>query len=247
MGCNFYGGNHVKKEHLELLQEFDGCAGGDPGSPTKRSIWLFGIEFGFPVNYQELAGKHTTGDDSYSISIQQQFPYNRNAFKLLAVAHGFQLDEYIAFTNQYQPFVKDGKGFFLGNLYPYPCRNVKDWPDYAVKETGFQNKKEYQDWCGQHRLPTIKEWVDKYLPTIFIGVGNTWRMDFSMAVFGKPVNLEKVEWKSETGQTKRLYHAREGKLKLVVIPHLSNGSNGLNSDASLEWAGSFIREMLERE
>lgn len=227
-----------------LLAKFAGCDTDD--APEKRSIWLMGIEHGWPKDAEKTRAENAD-DDSYSISMQRQWPYNRNAFKLLAVAHGQPVSEWESFAERHQPFVKGCQGYFKGNLYPFAAPNVGEWPESARNASGFDSKEEYRVWCREHRLPTIKRWVDEYTPSIVIGVGNTFRNEFAEAVFGRRVALEAVEAVIQgktAAQKKRLYHAREDGLQLVVIPHLSGGRNGLNSDASLAWAGEIVRRLL---
>jgi hypothetical protein len=68
-----------------MLAKFDGCEGGDAGTPTNPSIWLFGVEPGWSKSDQARTDTPKNPlDDGYSIETQLQWPYNRNAFKLLA-------------------------------------------------------------------------------------------------------------------------------------------------------------------
>ena len=122
-----------------------------------------------------------------------------------------------------------------GNLYPFACHNVSSWPERAVTATGTTDKDEYRRWCQEHRLPTIKKWIDEYQPRMVVGVGIGCRSDFTKAVFGQEVDLrEKVL--SVNGHQKRLFYFTQGWRRLVVIPHFS-GAYGLNSNASLQEAG----------
>ena len=224
-------------------QEFDGCDGGDPGSPTSPTIWIFGIEHGTyrsPATF-ESSQNHT--DDGYTIQTQLTYPYNQKAFKLLAVINGLSIEDYRVFAEKTQPFVKGSKGYFKGNLYPYACRSVSEWTPEAELETGM-TKIEYKQWCNQHHIPAIKKWVDQYQPKVFIGVGNSNRTDFSQAVFGNNVNFETHQFTVGT-QTKKIFYAKVDGRRLVVIPHLSGGKNGLNSHESVRVAGKFIAEFIQ--
>lgn len=227
-----------------MLEKFDGCEGGDPGDVNSRSAWIFGVEPGWSLLDKKDAGViKDPMDDGYSIATQLQWPYNRNAFKLLASMNGYQTQEYVRFAEEYQPFVSGSKGFFKGNLYPYACNNVNEWPADAAHETGLATKGDYKSWCREHRWPVIREWVVEHRPSVFIGVGNSFRDDFSAAVFGKPTNLECRSF-LVNGHTKNVFVGRQDDLKLAVIPHLSGGRNGLNSHAAIEQAGLIIRELL---
>lgn len=225
----------------QMLEKFDGCDGGDPGSPQSPSVWLFGIEHGWPQKNDHEPPPDN--DASYSIDMQRQWPYNRNAFKLLAAMHGIPVEEYLTFAYEAKPFVAGSQGYFKGNLYPYACHSVSAWPEKAAKESGFEDKQSYQAWCNEHRLPAIKSWADEYQPSIFIGTGNSYARDFSQACYGKEVSLEEQRI-TINGHTKKIFMGNEAGRKLVVIPHLSGGRNGLNSDAALTQTGGIIRAFM---
>lgn len=227
-----------------MLNEFDGCDCDSPGSPDSPSVWLFGIEWGRPKNQQELKKIDYESiaaepvDDGYSIKTQLGYSYNLKAFKLLAAMNGYEVNQYHEFAQNHQPFVKGSEGYFKGNLYPYACKNVDEWPDDVKNEIGVSDKEEYRQWCRKHRLPVVKQWVDKYQPKIFIGVGITCRDEFSLAVFGKAVDYKK-EIITDNKLDRPIFYFIEGAKKLVVIPHFI-GPRGLRSDILLQKAGDFI-------
>lgn len=227
----------------EALEKFVGCDSDEvgAGTSTSPSIWLFGIEHGTYKSKHE-ASLNEPEDDSYSLQIQLRWPYNQKAFKLLAAIDGYDVKEFRKYAEEHQPFVKGSAGYFKGNLYPFACRNVSEWSPEAAKETGTIHKHEYQQWCREHRLPAIKDWVGEYQPKIFIGLGITCRNEFSVAVFGEEVDF--IE-KSITvnNHNKRIFYFTDGWKKLVVIPHFA-GSYGLNSDESLQKTGEFIAEIM---
>jgi hypothetical protein len=227
-----------------MLEEFDGCEGDDPGTTESPSIWLFGIEPGRSISDQNNASTVTSRiNDGYRIDIQRKWPYNRNAFKLLAAIKGYSVSQYLEFANLYQPFVVGGKGYFKGNLFPYACKKVGDWPDDAIIETGLKDKSEYQEWCRVNRWPIISKWVDQYRPLVFIGVGNSCRNDFALSVFGREVELNLHEFMINRN-VKRIYYKFADGRRLVVIPHLSRG---LHENASLQYAGEFIADLIRAE
>jgi hypothetical protein len=228
---------------LNPPSEFDGCDGGDPGSPKYPSIWLFGIEHGVYKSRHDPAFQDTDDDDTYSVQTQLKWPYNRNAFKLLAAIEGVAVKEFRNFAESRQPFVHQSKGYFKGNLFPFACRSVSEWPIAAKAETGM-SKAQYREWCTEHHLPEIKKWVDKYQPKIFIGVGTTNRQEFSRAALGKEVEFEVFQF-PVNGHEKRIFHAKLDNRRLVVVPHLSGSRHGLNSNESLQKAGEFIANLLE--
>ncbi len=227
------------------LREFEGCDGGDPGSPESPSVWMFGLEFGQMPTAGAAFEARESGDDKYSVEQQLGYRYNTNAFKLLAVAHGRPLSEFKTFAHERQPFVQGSKGFFKGNLYPYACKTVGEWPADAEAEVGL-GKDAYRQWCDRHRIPALLGWVEKYRPSIFIGVGLSAAEQFAQVVFGSPSKLQEAKFSAANGQTKRVLTLEQGWKKLIVLPHLSGGSNGLNSDDSLQQAGEMVGQMIRR-
>lgn len=226
-----------------MLQEFDGCEGSDPGSPQAPSIWLFGIEPGYSLKDQaRVANGDSIADEDYSVDRQLTWPFNRNAFKLFAAMEGRPVTEYREFARARQPFVKGSKGYFKGNLFPYACRNTREWTEEVARETGLADKSAYQQWCRENRWPVIRQWVEKYRPKVFIGVGvgKDFRQDFASAVFGRTDVLEPLSFRAH-GRELNLYHYAESGKRLVVIPHLSRG---LTSHEGLQNAGGIIADML---
>lgn len=227
-----------------MLEKYDGCEGDDPGNPSAPSIWLFGIEPGHSrFDQEQEAAKHVSVNDGYSIKKQLSWSFNRNAFKLLAVIHGYSVNEYRQFAEKHQPFVTGGTGYFKGNLYPFACHNVNVWPEDATKETGLASKNDYQNWCQKFRWPAIYKWVNEHQPKLFIGVGNSFREEFELAVYGRNVEMENRNF-SINGYSKNIFTANIDGRKLVVIPHLSGGRNGLNSHKAIEQAGEIIKELM---
>lgn len=221
---------------------FEGGDGGDAGGPESPSTWLFGIEHGDAINIsKELAAESTERD--YSIEMQLIYPFNRNAFKLFAAIDGQPVDRYVEFARVHQPWVPGSKGFFKGNLYPFPCRGLGTWSDQAFVETGFERKQDVVKWCNEHRLPAIAEAVRYYRPRLFIGVGAQMSREFSLAYFGATLPLETYQF-AVNGHVKKIRYAIHNGGRLVVLPHLTGGSNGLNSDEAIRVAGAFISGLL---
>src|ERR1035437_7437490 len=224
-----------------MLEEFDGCDCDDPGSPASPSVWLFGIEWGNPKKKENKIVVKPE-DDGYSIKTQLTYQYNQKAFKLLAAMNGYDVSEYREFAQKHQPFVNGSGGYFKGNLYPYACNKVDEWPEDVKIEIGISDKEQYRQWCREFRLPVVKQWVDKYQPKLFIGVGITCRDEFSSAVFGKGVNFNK-EMITDKKIDRPIFHFSDESRKLVVVPHFS-GRYGLRSDILLQEAGKFIEGLL---
>lgn len=226
-------------------KEFDGCDGGDPGDVESPAVWVFGIEHGTYKSQHDAEFAEDQVDPNYSIQTQLKWSYNQKAFKLLAAMHGLAVERYREFAENKQPFVNQSKGYFKGNLFPFVCRNVSEWPPEAQEETGM-TKAEYRQWCKQHHLPAIKKWVDQYQPKVFIGVGTTNKSEFANAVFGSDVDFEVYKF-SVNGHKKQIFHANFSGKRLVVVPHLSGSRHGLNSNESLQKAGEFIARFIENK
>lgn len=221
---------------------FEGGDGGDVGSPESPSTWLFGIEHGDAANISQESS--TVGvERDYSIEKQLTYPFNRNAFKLFAAIHGEQVERYEEFARLHHPWVPGSAGFFKGNLYPYPCRDLETWSEQAIAESGFAHKHDLVKWCNEHRLPAIADAVRHHRPRLFIGVGSKMVREFSRAYFGSDLPLETYQF-AVNGHTKKIHYAVHNGGRLVVLPHLSSGSNGLNSDEAIRIAGSFIAGLM---
>lgn len=217
-----------------------GCDGGDAGTPEQPSIWVFGIEWGWSKKDKEAEanGEHVPVDENYSIERQLKWPYNRNVFKLLAAIKGKDPKEYKEFAQHEKPFEKGSKGYFKGNIYPFPFNNVSDWTDGA-KETGFNTKEEYREWCRQHRHPVISQWLELHKPKLMIGVGRSCLEDFK-TIAGISNAIPKKFTVNNFDKT--IYYSLDGNVPLVVVPHLSGSKHGLNSYESIKIAADFITQ-----
>jgi hypothetical protein len=130
---------------------------------------------------------------------------------------------------------------FKGNLYPFACRRVSDWPLSVQSEIGM-SKVEYIAWCHRYHFPVIGSWIEKYQPKLFIGVGIMNRDEFAKIVFRDQAELSEHRF-SVNGHLKRIFFRKSDGRRLVVIPHLSGSRHGLNSNESLQQAGAFIRSL----
>lgn len=224
------------------IDPLEGGDGGDPGSPDHPSTWLMGIEHGDAKNLpQELEVERALRD--YSIDHQLTYGYNVKAFKLLAAIAGEPVEQYEAFARRHMPFVPGQKGYYKGNLYPYPCQAVDTWSPGAIAETGFATKNEYVAWCDAHRTPAIALAVQRYRPRLFIGVGTTFAAAFSRAFFGAEVALRQYQF-IEDGRLRRIHYAKHNGQVFVVIPHLSYYAYCLNTDSAIQTAGGFIAGLM---
>ncbi len=237
-----------KKEALKKFSGGDTTTDIAAGSPENRSIWCFGIEHGtYKSGVDEnlkTRAKEGKFDKTYSIEQQLTFPYNKKLFKLLAVVHGDDIQDYETFAKEHQPFVKDTPGYCKGNLYPYGFRTVSDYTEAAQKYIGLPDKNKYYAWCNKHRLPIIRSWVEAHKPKVFIGVGITCRTQFAQAVFEENITfLEKTITIND--KKKRLFSYTKGWKKLIVVPHLSYYQHCLNNDESIELAGKHIAKIMQ--
>ena len=222
------------------LEKFVGCDSDESNAGTAEmpSVWLFGIEHGAVGN---IVQESQLPANEYSVGQQLTYTYNRKAFKLLAAIEGRNVADYRDFAEEKQPFVRGVPGYFKGNLYPFACSNVNNWPEDAARETGTTDKREYQDWCRMSRLPTLHTWVNEYQPRLFIGVGVTCRDEFSQAVFGARCAFTDHAF-NVNGHRKRAFSRTEQGRTLAVVPHFS-GANGLNSDESIQIVGRLIADL----
>lgn len=107
------------------------CDGGDHGSPDAPSIWLLGLEPGWSLDdrRREGLGDGRSEELDYSVQRQLKWPFNRNAFKLLAALQGASLEKYKDFAQDKRPFEKGCTGYFKGNLFPVACSKMSAWDE----------------------------------------------------------------------------------------------------------------------
>lgn len=223
--------------------EYEGCDGGDPGSPDRPSVWLMGIEHGtFRSVHDEVHGGEVAANPDYRVEGQLNWPYNRNAFKLLAALDGLAVTDYREFALERQIFARGSQGYFKGNLYPYASRRLTEWSESARVATGM-DKGAYQVACEKDWFPVIRSWVQEYRPRLVIGVGSSFRSQFASAILGQSTSFDQRTF-DVNGYRKRMYFSLDGDTPLVIVPHISGSSRGLNSDESLAVAGLMIREWL---
>lgn len=226
------------------------CDGGDPGTPAQPAIWLFGIEPGWSLADQaaDKAGSPADTDhldqlDRYAVELQLKWTYNRNAFRLLAALAGEAPERYRAFALRVRPFEKGSLGYFKGNLFPEPFYNVGEWDDAARELTGFQTKSEYQAWLRLTRFGVIRAWIERSRPRLVIGTGLTFLADF-LAITGNSTAPEAFHFEVN-GHLKRMFVATTGTVPVAVVPHLSGGPHGLNSNRAIQLAAARILHELD--
>lgn len=225
---------------------FATCDGGEPGNPESPSIWLLGIEPGWSFA-DEAADKDPDpqweeSHRRYSVDHQMQWPFNRNAFKLLSALAGEDPDNFREFAKRTKPFEHGVPGYLKGNLFPVPFNNIHDWGKESIESTGFQHKDEYRSWVRAARFPIIKGWIERARPSLVIGCGLTHSHDF-LEITGNqhPPEVHRFE---VNGHAKRVVLSRSGIVPVAIVPHLSGGPHGLNSNEAIAKAAGLIRSVL---
>ncbi len=225
------------------------CDGGDPGNPDKPSLWLFGIEPGWSLADQvaDAAGDVATAarrDElrRYPLELQMTWPFNVAAFKLLAALADHSPDDWRAFAEQARPFERGSPGYFKGNLFPEPFHKVGAWDAAATEATGFATKAEYRAWLRDRRFAVMQRWLVRCRPKLLLGLGTSFLGDF-LQVAGVQGEPEMIRF-TINGHGKRMVMASSGIVPLAVVPHLTGGSNGLNSHAAITCAADVIRERI---
>ncbi len=223
------------------------CEGGAPGTPDRPSIWMLGIEPGWSLADGAAAEQQDALRDEqlekYSIELQLKWPYNRKAFKLLAALEGLSTDEYVQFAESARPFERGSNGYFKGNLFPEPFNKVGSWDETATEATGFASKAEYQNWQRSARFSVMRAWIEKCQPKLVIGTGLTHLDDF-LAITAT-TEIPAAHRFEVNGHSKRLHVATSGIVPVAVVPHLTGGSYGLNSDEATRVAASYILTILK--
>ncbi|MBV1831397.1 hypothetical protein HNW77_11100 [Komagataeibacter sp. AV436] len=216
---------------------FDGP--GDIGSPSHRSLWLCGIEYG----EAPVPAGHELPEGEYPVEVQwDRWTYNRNAFKLISVIEGQNIEIAYDYAKKQKIFESRTTGYFQTNLFPFECRTLETWSTDAQLRSGFKDKKDYIRAIREVCFTRMHEAVLQRRPRLFLGVGVTHVQDFMRVVFGREVELERKEFQVN-GHGKVIY-LRPGPIPFAVVSHLSAPS-GLNSNEALRRAGQMIRDMME--
>lgn len=222
------------------------CEGGDPGSPENRSIWLLGIEPGWSLADEaadtEMEGERAAKLEAYAVELQLEWPFNRNAFKLLCALEGGDPEDFRAFTQRVRPFERGSTGYFKANLFPEPCNKVGEWDAHSAAKTGFTRKDDYRAWLRENRFRVMKSWIERCRPSLVIGTGLTHLADF-LEITGT-TGTPTVHTITVNGHAKRLHVATNGMVPVAVIPHLSGGPHSLNSNEAIRLIVEQIRSEI---
>lgn len=227
----------------EFLQT---CEGGDPGTPESPSVWLVGIEPGWSTIDEEAdrddRDDHAANLAEYSVDLQLGWPFNRNAFKLLSALKGGTPDAYRSFAMIARPFERGSVGYFKANLFPEPFNKIGAWDEATALKTGFATKDDYRSWLKENRFRVMKTWIERCRPRLVIGCGLTHLDDF-LEITGTPV-MPPAHRFTVNGHPKRMYVATTGTVPVTIVPHLSGGAHGLNSNDAIAMAAERIRTEL---
>lgn len=227
----------------------DWCDGGEPGSPERPSIWLFGIEPGNSRVDQahENSGKILPGEESYSVDFQlaRGWIFNRNAFKLLTVLNGEPLDAHVDFAQRERIFENGQPGYLKGNLFLEQFSDLATWSDEAAARTGCASKEQYYSQMREARFSIMHTWVEKCRPKLIIGCGLKNRDDF-LKMAGVTELPERHDWIGKNGLRKGLYLTEAGVVPLAIIPHLSGQGQYVlrHDDDGIVYAANHIRAAL---
>lgn len=217
------------------------CDGGDIGSFDSPSIWLMGVEPGWSLKDQLREKKGAAAsqdhDESYSVDLQLGWPFNRTAFKLLSAIEGGAPEDYVDFAKRARPFERGSQGYFKANLFSVPFHNLEAWDDEAKQDTGFDTKSAYQDWVRTVRFPVVSSHLELHRPKLLIATGLAHLQDFRHVVNASTLIEHSF---TVNGHTKRMFVSTDGLVPLVVVPHLSGGPAGLNSNAAVAQAAQVI-------
>lgn len=217
------------------------CDGGDVGSISAPSIWLMGVEPGNSrrdqLRDQERAAAPCSLKQNYSVDLQLEWTFNRTAFKLLSALAGGAPEDYVAFAKRARPFERGSRGYFKANLFPVPFHNLKEWNDEARLETGFESKSAYQAWLRKVRFPVMASRLELHRPKLLIATGIAHLRDFCAVARASALSAHSF---FINGRKKRMFLANDGSVPLVVLPHLSGGPGGLNSNAAVVQAAQVI-------
>jgi hypothetical protein len=85
-------------------------------------------------------------------------------------------------------------------------------------------------------------WIEKCKPRLVLCIGLRGMADFLYVT--RTPSVPKPHVYEINGHAKRIFVATDGVAPVAVVPHLSGGTNGLNSNAAIAEAARYIRERL---
>ena len=92
------------------------------------------------------------------------------------------------------------------------------------------------------RFPIVTSWIEKCRPKLIIGLGLTHADDF-LAIVQASEQPEQHSF-DVNGHSKRMFMTQSGLVPLAILPHLTGGPNGLNSNEAIAYAAQQIRSQL---
>lgn len=113
---------YVAQGHKGHYPMIDGCL---PERAGKGAIWVYGIEPGHSLNDQQTP---TDAQSGYLVERQLKWPFNRGAFRLMALLSGCQQENYKEFASHAHMFEDESHSSYVkANLYPVAARNIETW------------------------------------------------------------------------------------------------------------------------
>jgi hypothetical protein len=232
----------VNADFAEWATSYSGCDGG----ALAGKVWLCGIEYGAnnpqpnDPAYSAVNVPCFVGCPHYDRKDFLRYQYNWKAIKLLAAYYGTDVTDYKSFFQSQNCFGKNSDSFKL-NLYPLGFKNTsaQHWPPWLFDRIGFQNKKEYLDWCSVYRFSAIRTWASKHTPEVVICTGKQYLTEFQKAFGGSGAEVRTTE---AAGKLINYFVTNNGKT-LVVVVNFLGGRYGLSSDRQITETGRKVAEL----
>ena len=241
--------NNIKETFQKWATGYSGFDGGNPNG----KIWLCGIEWGgkAPKTSEEIinlfteddASKIPTGYDDHRINLR--FDYNSRFIKMIAAMNNIDFKKVKEYNDKEKFFTKNSNYFKL-NLSPFnfPGTDGKYWSSNHKDITGFENKREYENWVWKKRKDLFRRMVDEYDPKLIITVGKTKLNQFKKFFNFGNKNFERVEYKTDK-RLSMLYSYDDIKNRLLVnVYFFSRG--WLVSDKALKETGENLNILLDK-
>ncbi len=240
-----------KEDYGAILKYIQSYAGFDGGS-LEGDIWVFGLEWGSPINenwstresnhFSEIGSLTIPSWPKESYRYIKGKPFNIKAAKLVSILEGYPLDSYMDYTKEdtnRELFTINSNTLKL-SLFPFRFNNVSDrlWLNAGID--GVESKSKYRELCRKFRFPRIKKLANRYQPKIILCFGTTYANYFKDVFLPEPGKFQpnRILPKLSSGNKVEVNDLSYG-AKLFICPHFS-GAKGLNSDIHLSELGKLI-------
>ncbi|MFT5297803.1 MAG: hypothetical protein ACI9YH_003842 [Colwellia sp.] len=250
----------------EWVASYAGC---DGGSPDKSSIWFVGIEWGFAKDKGQNDKEHdkSVADyhqgsmlesikngyaqpdaDTFIMGENIDYPFGRNAGKLIAAVKGHTVDNYKIVAEN-----TSDTDIFKLNLYPVALPKDHDnlWIKFNLESlTGLKNKQDYRDYCKEHRFPFFRQEFRNHAPQLILCTGTSYVEQFSKCFVGideiSDLHSEKItDVSTNNNKPRTLFWKWVSQDTLfVAVPFMTNAA-GLNSHSLLQQFGDRIKKIMD--